>query len=206
MKKNVMLTPLVDALVDESEKSALAGRRDRFFPREIWHMGLPNLKEILRPLGLVAGFIVALWSASCVLAADDQAPFRSASIAGSTEELYGTWHGGDKAADAIYGRMNISESSMTWKGNNNDPRCAVSYQRIREDQGVNFRDQTDNNYVTAPGEYRYTTFLLKIRGGKCALGITHFRLTLDRDFPGYLAMVKYKGMANAIGHIHFYRN
>lgn len=169
-------------------------------------MGLLNLKEKLRPLWYVAGFIAALMVVSYALASEDQVPIRFASFAGKTEELYGTWHGGGKAADAIYGKMKISESSITWKGNNNDPRCTVSYQRILESNGVKFRDQTDNNYETAPGEHRYTTFLLKITGDKCASKITHFRLTLDKEFPGYLDMAEYMTTANAVGRLHFHRD
>ncbi len=102
--------------------------------------------------------------------------------------------------------MNIGKSRITWKGNNNDPQCTVSYQRIAEGFGVRFQDQTDNEYVTAPGESRYTTFLLGIKGGKCALGLTHFRLTLDRELRGYLAMVEYETTAHALGRMHFFRD
>jgi len=155
------------------------------------------------PAQTLTGFLFALAVTSCALASSEE-PDRLASVGGSTDVLYGEWTGGDTASDAIYGTMKISTSSITWKGNNRDPRCTVNYRRLPEGYGVRFRDQTDNPYLTAPGDHRFKTYLLKIKGGKCALGLTHFRLTLDDELGGYLDMVEYKGPTNPIGRMHFH--
>ena len=150
--------------------------------------------------------MVVLATSISAQAADEPAPVHPASVPANMDELYGTWHGGDKASDAIYGTMKIGKSSITWKGNNGAPRCTVSYRRELESYGKKFLDQTDNNYVTASGEHRYATFLLKIKGGKCTLNITHFRLTLDREITGYLAMIEYETGTKPVGRMHFHRN
>jgi uncharacterized protein len=130
-------------------------------------------------------------------------------IAGGVEAmsgtLYGKWEGGGKAASSIYGTMEISKSKITWKGHSNvNPRCTVTYQQVKEDYGVEFKDQTDNVYVTAP-DSTFKTYLLKINGGKCAMGLTHFRMTLRADLPGYLEFIEYEELTNIVGRMHFFR-
>lgn len=139
----------------------------------------------------------ALFASICLLL------FPHLAVAG-TGAFYGRWAGGGKAADAIYGTMDVSKLNFTWKGNNGDPRCTVSYEQIHEGYGVEFKDQTGNSYVTAP-DSTFKTYLLKINGGKCALGVTHFRLTIRDELPNYLAMIEYKGLDHPMGRMHFFK-
>lgn len=162
---------------------------------------------VFRSANALTAFLLAFVMTSYALASDDQKSVRQASVAGSMEALYGKWEGGDSGSLAQYGTMKISASSIAWKGRSHaERRCTVAYRRVPERYDIEFRDQTANKYVTAPGDSRYTTFLLKINGGECARRTTHFRFTLDSELNGYLAYIHYdKVLAGPSSHGHFFR-
>lgn len=110
------------------------------------------------------------------------------------EAIYGDWEGGGGAASAIFGTMTITKFHLTWKGKApREPRCTVRYTHIPESFGVKFRDGAGHEFVSAP-DSPFQTFLLKVEDRKrCALRITHFRLTLREDLP-----------VSVLDEIHFY--
>ena len=123
------------------------------------------------------------------------------------EAIYGDWEGGGSATVAIFGTMTITNSHLSWQGQaQGEPRCTVAYRQIPEGFGVKFKDQLGREYVTAP-DSRFQTFLLMIDDPKrCALGITHFRMTLHERFSGrMLDEVDYRGLDNPRGWGHFFR-
>jgi len=129
----------------------------------------------------------------------------SGSALGNDELFLGSWEGGDTAAMSIYGSMQISESTISWGGRSkSQPKCRATYTLVPEDYGVEFKDQTGHVSVTSPNS-NFKTYLLKIKGGKCTLGISHLRLTLDDDHSTYLAMVEYTGLTQPLGWMHFFR-
>lgn len=125
------------------------------------------------------------------------------------ENLIGSWEGGDTASMSIYGTMHISKENITWGGHNKyNPKCTVTYTIVPEEFGVTFKDQTGKVFVTSP-DSKFSTYLLKISGGKCTLGISHFRLTFpfENEF-NYLAMVEYHKSDTSdkpMGWVHFHR-
>lgn len=117
----------------------------------------------------------------------------------------GTWQGGDAASMAIYGRLRISASHLVWGGHDKQhPTCRAAYVLAPEEFGTRFADQSGRVYITAP-DSKFRSYLLKIKGGKCAAGISHLRLTLDDDSPNYLATVEYNGLRQPVGFMHFFR-
>jgi len=123
------------------------------------------------------------------------------------EAIYGDWEGGDRGTEAIFGTMTITRTHLSWKGKSQrESRCTVRYKQIPEGYGVRFKDQVGTEFVSAP-DSSFQTFLLKIEGAKpCALGITHFRLTLHEDLPvPVLNDIEYRGLNNPIGWGHYFR-
>jgi hypothetical protein len=125
------------------------------------------------------------------------------------EMLIGSWVGGDTASMSIYGTMRISKGNITWGGHNKyHPKCIVTYTIEPEKFGVTFEDQTGHVFVTSK-DSKFSTYLLRISGGECALGISHFRLTFpfENEFS-YLAMVEYHKsdtLDKPMGYVHFHR-
>jgi hypothetical protein len=123
------------------------------------------------------------------------------------EVIYGDWEGGDRATEAIFGTMTITKTRLTWKGRSpRERRCSVRYQQIPEGFGVRFKDQVGTEFVSAP-DSPFQTFLLKIDDPKrCALGNTHFRMTLREDLPAkMLNYIEHHGLHRSIGWGHFFR-
>ena len=121
--------------------------------------------------------------------------------------IYGDWEGGGSGTEAIFGTMRITQTHLTWKGRApREPRCSVRYRQIPEGFGVRFKDQVGTEFVSAP-DSPFQTFLLKVEDRKrCALGITHFRMTLRLDLPGSeLNEIDYRGLENPMGRGHFFR-
>jgi hypothetical protein len=126
-------------------------------------------------------------------------------VYGGQDEIIGTWAGGDRAAESIYGTLTISKSSISWGGTHtSSPTCKASYLVEHEDFGVAFKDQTGNTYVTS-ADSKFQTYLLSIKSAKCARGLSHLRLTLREDLAGYLAVVEYDRSNREIGWIHFFK-
>lgn len=125
------------------------------------------------------------------------------------EKLIGSWEGGDTASMSIYGTMHISKAKITWGGHNKyHPKCSATYEVVPEEFGATFKDQTGNIFVTSP-DSKFSTYLLKLSGEKCVLGISHFRLTFpfENEF-NYLAMVEYHKSDTSdkpMGWVHFHR-
>jgi len=86
------------------------------------------------------------------------------------------------------------------------PRCTVRYQQVQEGYGVRFKDQVGTEYVSA-SDSPFKTFLVRIDDRKrCALGITHFRLTLHENRPVSMDYVEYRGLTDpAVARGHFFR-
>lgn len=117
----------------------------------------------------------------------------------------GTWQGGDSASMAIYGRLRISESRIVWGGHSKQhPTCRAVYTLEHEESGTRFADQSGHVYITE-SDSKFRSYLLKIKGGKCAAGISHLRLTLDDESTNLLAMVEYNGLRQPVGFMHFFR-
>ena len=129
----------------------------------------------------------------------------SCSAFGGQETIIGSWAGGDRAAESIYGTLAISKSSISWGGaHTSSPTCKASYLVEHEDVGVEFKDQTGNTYVTS-ADSKFQTYLLKIKGGKCVGELSHLRLTLREELAGYLAVVEYDRSNRPMGWIHFFK-
>lgn len=123
------------------------------------------------------------------------------------ESIYGDWEGGGSGTEAVFGTMTITKTHLSWKGKaRGEPRCTVRYEKIREGFGVRFRDQVGTEYVSA-SDSPFKTFLVRIDGRKrCALGITHFRLTLHEDRPVSMDYVEYHGLTDpSVARGHFFR-
>lgn len=123
------------------------------------------------------------------------------------EAIYGDWEGGDRGTEAIFGTMTITKTHLSWKGKApRELRCTVRYVQIPEEYGARFKDQVGNEKVSAP-DSPFQTFLLKIEDRKrCAMRITHFRLTLREDLPtSVLDEIDYRDLDNPMGWGHFFR-
>lgn len=126
---------------------------------------------------------------------------QSTQSAQGIEALYGKWEAGGRGGEAIYGRMEISKSKITWKGYNRSPRCTVSYKLVPEDDAIKFKVDPERFQPLSP----FKSYVLAIFGA-CALKTTHFRLTLPSNIPNYLDMNVYtEGMDDTGGYFHFYK-
>lgn len=122
------------------------------------------------------------------------------------EAIYGDWEGGDSGTEAIFGSMTITKTRLTWEGRSpRERRCSVLYQQIPEGFGVKFKDQVGTEFVSGP-DSPFQTFFLKIDDRKrCALGITHFRMTLREDLPAkMLDYIEHRGLDRSMGWGHFF--
>ncbi|MCX5865013.1 MAG: hypothetical protein NTW42_08085 [Deltaproteobacteria bacterium] len=143
-----------------------------------------------------------------------------------SEALIGSWVGGDTASMSIYGTLHINSKTISWGGHNKYySKCQVGYIVVPEEGDIVFEDQVGsifsikNNKKSATKrnfhkdgtstiddeECNFTTYLLKIRGGKCANGVAYFRLTFP--FEGnftYLAVIEYDKKDHPIRWRHFH--
>lgn len=130
----------------------------------------------------------------------------ASSVGAGDAIIHGVWDGGGTASMAIYGRLKISGSEISWGGHHKShPPCKVTYTVVPEGDGVVFEDQVGNTFVTGK-DTKFNTYLLAIKGGRCTSGITHFRLTVANDTPTYMAMIEYEGMDRPIGRMHFHKH
>lgn len=126
---------------------------------------------------------------------------QSAQSAQGIEALYDKWKAGGKAGTAIYSRMEISKSQITWKGYNSSPRCTVKYEIVSESDVLKFK--VEPNHFQNLSSFK--SYVLAIHG-RCALKITYFRLTLPSNMPDYLDMIEYSNdFTEAVGYLHFYK-
>lgn len=124
--------------------------------------------------------------------------------------LYGDWTGMGTASEAIYGLMAISNTKITWKGQSHGaPRCTVTYERISEPYGKQFKDESGKLQTIAAGS-PFKTFLLTVRGSGECLGqsspISQFRFTIFDRTPGVLDLFAYsKGPDDMRAYLSFVR-
>ena len=121
------------------------------------------------------------------------------------QSFTGIWEGADTAAMSIYGTLNISATKLSWGGHSKfHPVCSASYVVVPEAYGIEFKDQVGRTYISS-ADSKFTTYLLKIKGGKCTNGISYFRLTIEDGASNDLAMVEYRDLNQPVGWVHFSR-
>ena len=102
--------------------------------------------------------------------------------------LQGVWSGNDRASEAIYGRMKIGKTSISWGGANPyNPPCETTYRVVEQ-----YRDDTypDNTFKLKPGR-TFKVVKLKLAPPPCTGREAYFQFALPSDQPGYAEVVTY---------------
>jgi hypothetical protein len=102
--------------------------------------------------------------------------------------LLGTWSGNDRASEAIYGKMQIGETSISWGGGNPyNPPCETTYVLVSSWSDTTY---PDNTFSLQPGR-TFRIFKLKLEPKPCTGLEGYFQFALPTDEPGYAEVVTY---------------
>ncbi|WP_156427849.1 hypothetical protein [Thiohalocapsa sp. ML1] len=102
--------------------------------------------------------------------------------------LLGTWSGNDRASEAIYGKLQIGETSISWRGGNPyNPPCETTYALVSTWSDTTY---PDNTFGLQSGR-TFRIFKLKLEPKPCTGLEGYFQFALPTDEPGYAEVVTY---------------
>ena len=133
--------------------------------------------------------------------------------------LIGTWDGTDRASQARYGRIRVTEKSIQWSGSRANIACRVRYTLVAESLGHSYPDALPmpaptesslaaptNQLVTAPStdlQPKFSTFRLALQKRRCAGLRSALQFAIPIGNPNQAELVTYDrhGKAVSWGHL-----
>lgn len=133
--------------------------------------------------------------------------------------LIGTWDSTDRASQARYGRIRVTDKSIQWSGSRANISCRVRYTLVDESVGRSYPDAlpmpaaTENSLaapanqpVTTPStdlQPEFSTFRLALQKRRCIGQRSALQFAVPTDNPNQAELVTYDrhGKAVSWGHL-----
>jgi hypothetical protein len=143
---------------------------------------------------------------------------------GSQSLLFGTWYGADRATQAKYRALRISNSFINWSGSRFNPSCRTQYKTKDKQLKAKVEDaimppsvinqdtiplSQDKEPGTQTLEHNapplYWVFRLSLKNRLCTRGLSEFQFAVDPDQPDRAEFIAYDEEGKPVSWGHFTR-
>lgn len=104
--------------------------------------------------------------------------------------LLGDWVAGDRAGQARYGHINITDSRIAWSGSAANPGCSVSY-RLQSRLDMQAYPDALPGLDAAAHSRRHQVFRLALEDRRCAGGRSELQFAIAADAPERAELIGY---------------
>lgn len=120
----------------------------------------------------------------------------SAGAAGAEQSaLAGTWDGVDRASQARYGRIWVTQNFIQWSGSRFNPGCRTRYSLVSEDSGNTYPDAVDLATPVSPTDAdnrpRYSIFRISLQKRRCIGQRSALQFALPANDPNRAELITY---------------
>jgi hypothetical protein len=131
--------------------------------------------------------------------------FGASPVLGADTPLLGTWRGGDRASEAVYGRLVVTPGFVTWSGSRANPGCRVRYRLVAREETDRYPDALPGLDAVAEGETapRYAVFRLALQRRACTRGRSALQFAVPAAVPERAELITYdrRGQPVSWGHL-----
>lgn len=132
--------------------------------------------------------------------------FGAGPVLAADELIAGVWIGGDRASEAVYGRLVVTPAFVKWSGSRANPGCRVRYRLVS-------REETDSYPDALPGlepvpevgsAPRYAVFRLALQKRACTRGRSTLQFAIPAATPERAELITYdrRGQPVSWGHLN----
>mgnify|MGYP007037373818 FL=1 len=120
----------------------------------------------------------------------------SAGVACAEQSLLtGTWDGVDRASQARYGRIWVTDNFIQWSGSRFNPGCRTRYSLVSEESGDTYPDSLDLSGPVAPVETdnqpRYSIFRIALQKRRCIGQRSLLQFAIPTNTPNRAELITY---------------
>lgn len=109
--------------------------------------------------------------------------------------LVGTWDGVDRASQARYGRIWVTNNFIQWSGSRFNPGCRVRYSLVSEKSGNTYPDALDVSTPLTPMETddrpRYSIFRITLQKRRCIGQRSALQFAIPTNTPNRAELITY---------------
>lgn len=131
--------------------------------------------------------------------------FGASPVLGADTPFLGAWMGGDRASEAVYGRLVVSPAFVKWSGSRANPGCRVRYRLVASGEAETYPDALPGLDVLPPAEAapRYRVFRLVLQQRACTRGRSALQFAVPAAVPERAELITYdrRGQPVSWGHL-----
>ncbi len=132
--------------------------------------------------------------------------FGASPVWGADTPFLGSWMGGDRASEAVYGRLVVSPAFVKWSGSRANPGCRVRYRLVASGEAEAYPDALPGLDVFPQTEAapRYRVFRLALQQRACTRGRSALQFAIPATMPERAELVTYdrRGQPVSWGHLN----
>jgi hypothetical protein len=117
----------------------------------------------------------------------------------------GAWVGGDRASEAIYGKLAVTPAFVKWSGSRANPGCRVRYRLVASEEMDHYPDSLPDleRVPDGRGAPRYAVFRLALQKRACTRGRSALQFAIPVATPERAELVTYdrRGRPVSWGHL-----